>query len=215
MASTVVTILGIGALFCFFASLVPWTIGANIAAAEAAQQGDLPPVFAKTHATRGTPLGAAMLCSIVGTVFTLGYAALFSLTGGSIDAVFWNLFAFSSVIFLLPYIVMMLAFGKLRRLDPNRPRPYRVPGGAVLTWLITWVPTILLAAAAVFFVWNPYDFSFAVTGSILVGLAVTVGFQEYFCLKSPEWTRLRALERGEDPDTVRQFADVAVASLEG
>jgi hypothetical protein len=110
---------------------------------------------------------------------------------------------------------MMLAFGKLRRLDPHRPRPYRVPGGAVLTWLITWVPTILLAAAAVFFVWNPYDFSFAVTGSILIGLAVTVGFQEYFCLKSPEWTRLRALERGEDPDTVRQFADVAVASLEG
>ena len=207
VAAAVVTILGIGALFCFFASLVPWTIGANIAAAEAAQQGDLPKVFARTHPTRGTPVGAAMLCSIVGTIFTVGYAGLFSLTGGAIDDLFWNLFAFSSVIFLLPYIVMMLAFGKLRRIDANRPRPYRVPGGAAVTWLVTWVPAVLLAASAVFFVWNPYDYSVAVTGSILIGLVVTVGFQEYFCAKSPEWTRQRALERGVDPDTASQFAD--------
>jgi hypothetical protein len=106
----------------------PWTIGADLAGAEAAQQGDLLPIFATTHATRGTPVGAAMLCSIVGTVFTLGCAGLFSLTGGAIDDVFWNLFAFSSVIFLLPYIVMMLAFGKLRRLDPDRPRAVPRPG---------------------------------------------------------------------------------------
>ena len=54
-----------------------------------------------------------------------------------------------------------------------------------------------------------------VTGSILLGLAVTVGIQEYFCLKSPEWTRLRALERGDDPETARQFEDVAPVALEG
>ena len=190
-ANAVVTILGIGALFCFFASLVPWTIGANIAAAEAAQQGDLPKVFARTHPKRGTPVGAAMLCSVVGTVFTVGYAGLFSLTDGAIDDLFWNLFA----------------FGKLRRIDADRPRPYRVPGGAAVTWLVTWIPAFLLATAAVFFIWNPYDYSLAVTGSILVGLVVTVGFQEYFCAKAPEWTRQRALERGDDPDTVRQFDD--------
>ena len=207
VASVVVSILGIGALFCFFASLVPWTIGANLAAAEAAAQGDLPPVFAKTHPTRGTPIGAAMLCSIVGTVFTLGYAGLFSLTGGAIDDVFWNLFAFSSVIFLLPYIVMTLAFRKLRRTDPDRVRPYRVPGGATFTWLITWVPTVLLVAAAVFFVWNPWDVNGTATVSILGGLVVTVVIQEIFCAKSPTWTRQRALERGEDPETAVQFAD--------
>ena len=208
VASTVVTILGIGALFCFFASLVPWTIGANIAAAESAQPGALPKVFARTHPDRGTPTGAAMLCSIVGTVFTLAYAVLFSVTGGSIDEVFWNLFAFSSVIFLLPYIVMMLAFGKLRRIDPDRVRPYRVPGGRTMTWLVTWVPAALLAAAAVFFIWNPYDSSWAVTGSILIGLAVTVGIQEYFCARAPRWTRDRALERGEDPDAEPELAVV-------
>lgn len=207
LATVLVTALGVGALFCFFACLVPWTIGANLAAAESAQQGDLPKVFAKRHPRRGTPVGAAMLTSVVGTVFTVGYAALFSLTDGAIDDVFWNLFAFSSVIFLLPYVVMMLAFRKLRAIDPDRPRPYRVPGGHTWTQVIAWVPTVLLAAAAVFFVVNPYDFSWSVTGSILVGLVVTVVIQEWFCHKAPEWTRQRALERGEDPDTARQFAD--------
>ena len=207
VAHVVVTALGIGSLFCFFASLIPWTIGANIAASESAQQGDLPKVFSRTHPDRGTPTGAAMLCSVVGTVFTLGYAGLYSLTHGAIDDLFWNLFAFSSVIFLLPYIVMTLAFRKLRRTDPDRVRPYRVPGGATFTWLITWVPTVLLVAAAVFFVWNPWDVNGTATVSILGGLVVTVVIQEIFCAKSPTWTRQRALERGEDPETAVQFAD--------
>ncbi|MCV2395714.1 APC family permease [Actinotalea sp. M2MS4P-6] len=207
VAHVVVTVLGIGALFCFFASLVPWTIGANLAAAESAQQGDLPKVFARKHPVRGTPVGAALLTSVVGTVFTVGYAALFSLTDGAIDDVFWNLFAFSSVIFLLPYIVMMLAFRKLRRIDPDRVRPYRVPGGAVAIWVFTWIPTVLLAAAVVFFVWNPFDFSWAVTGSILIGLAVTVVLQEWFCHKSPQWTRERALERGDEPEAEPELAE--------
>ncbi len=201
-ANVVVAVLGVGALYCFFACLIPWTIGANIAAAESAQQGDLPKVFARTHAQRGTPTGAAMLCSIVGTVVTVGYAVLFSLTNGAIDDLFWNLFAFSSVIFLLPYIVMMLAFRKLRRIDPDRPRPYRVPGGPVVEALVTWVAVVLLVVAAVFFVWNPFDFSMEVTGSILIGLAVTFVIQEIFCKRSPEWTRQRAIERGETPEPV-------------
>lgn len=110
LGNVIVSILGIGALFCFFACLIPWTIGANIAAQESAREGDLPKIFARTHPTRGTPIGAALLCSIIGTVFTLAYALLFQVTGGAIDDLFWSLFAFSSVIFLLPYIVMILAF---------------------------------------------------------------------------------------------------------
>jgi amino acid transporter len=150
-----------------------------------------------------------MLCSVVGTAFTVGYAVLFSFTDGAVDDVFWNLFAFSSVIFLLPYVVMMLAFGKLRRIDPDRARPYRVPGGATATRLVVWVPTVLLSLAALFFVWNPFDYSWSVTGSIVAGLVVTVAFQEWFCHRSPQWTRERAIERGEDPDTAVQFADAA------
>ncbi|HEY0215729.1 MAG TPA: APC family permease [Cellulomonas sp.] len=195
VAQAALAVLGVGSLFCFFACLIPWTIGANIAAAESAQQGDLPTVFARTHPERGTPIGAAMLCSVVGTVVTVGYGGLFALTDGAVDDLFWNLFAFSSVVFLAPYIVMMLAFGKLRRADPDRPRPYRVPGGRAVALVTTWVPTALLVVAAVLFVINPFDFSLETTVSICLGLVVTVVIQEVFCARSPGWARARALER--------------------
>lgn len=194
LATVLVDVLGIGSLYCFFASLIPWTIGANLAASESAQLGDLPKIFARTHPTRGTPVGAALLCSLVGTGVTVVYAVLFAVTDGAVDDLFWNLFAFSSVIFLLPYIVLMQVFAKLRRTDPDAVRPYRVPGGRVLTGIIAWVPTILLVAATVFFVVNPFDFSWAVTGSILIGLAITVVIQEIFCAKSPVWAAARAAE---------------------
>jgi amino acid transporter len=45
VARAAVTVLGIGSLFCFFAALIPWTIGANLSAAEAGNRGSLPKVF--------------------------------------------------------------------------------------------------------------------------------------------------------------------------
>jgi hypothetical protein len=42
---------------------------------------------------------------------------------------FWSLFAFSAVIFLLPYEGMLLAFVKMRIVDADHHRPFRVPGG--------------------------------------------------------------------------------------
>lgn len=194
-ARVIVTILAIGVLFCFFACLIPWTVGANIAAAESAIQGDLPKVFSKLHPKRKTPVGAAFLTSVVGTVFTVAYAALFAITDGRVEDLFWNLFAFSSVIFLLPYVALMLAFLKLRKIDPDATRPYRVPGGIVWAHLLTWIPVVLLLLAALFFVVNPFEFDPAVTVSILVGLGITVVIEEYFVYKSKVWQVQRKAEQ--------------------
>lgn len=49
-----------------------------------------------------------------------------------------------------------------------------------------------------FFVVNPFDFSAEVTGSILIGLVVTVVIQEIFCAKSPGWAAERAAEAETD-----------------
>jgi amino acid transporter len=197
----VVDALGIASLYCFFALLIPWTIGANIAAAESAQVGDLPKIFGRTHPVRQTPTGAALLCAVVGTAVTLIYAVLSKLTNGSVDSLFWSLFAFSSVIFLLPYVVLMLSFLRLRKIDPDTPRPYRVPGGHALTVCTTWVPIVLLVAAAVFFVVNPWSFDWSTTGPILVGLAITFVIQEIFCAKAPAWAAARAAEAASAADS--------------
>lgn len=199
VAHVVLVILSIGILFCFFACLIPWSIGANIAAAESASEGDLPPIFGKLHPKRETPVGAALLTALTGTVVVVCYAILSAVTNGAVDDLFWSLFAFSSVLFLLPYIAMMLAFLRLRKCDPSAERHYRVPGGKIMVYVITWVPVILLVMAAFFFVVNPFDFNPMATFSILGGLVISVIVQEYFVYKSTtDWRKRAAIREAQD-----------------
>lgn len=198
------TVVGIGILYAFFAALIPWTIGANRAAAEASEQGDLPPVFKRMSAKHRTPVGAAAFTALVSAAITLIYGVLFSLTSGSIDALFWSLFAFSSIVFLLPYVAMSMAFLRLRRIDPHAHRPYQVPGGTAGAWTSAILVVLLLVAAVVFFVWNPWlEFDATTTSLIVTGLIATVIAQEVLVWRSPRW---KATEHPE--------AD-AVVDLEG
>ncbi|TKB45375.1 APC family permease [Thalassotalea mangrovi] len=101
--------LGIGALYTFFSNGTTWSMGANRAAAEAAIDHELPKVFAR-ESKHGTPLGAAVLLGIAASVLLLLYGML----AASNEDLFWSLFAFSGVIFILPYVAMCTAFIKIR-----------------------------------------------------------------------------------------------------
>jgi amino acid transporter len=68
---------------------------------------------------------AAVLMAVIGAGVTLLNYSLFA----SNESVFWTIFALSSVVFLLPYLLMFPALLVLRRTHSERPRPYRVPGG--------------------------------------------------------------------------------------
>jgi amino acid transporter len=117
---------------------------------------------------------------------------LFSLTNGDIDALFWSLFAFSSIVFLLPYVAMSLAFLRLRHIDPHADRPYRVPGGQVGAWLSSVLVIVLLVASVFFFVWNPWaEFDATTTWLILGGLAATFIAQEVLVAASKRWKPAR------------------------
>ena len=186
-ATVVLTILGIGALYCFFAVLIPWTIGANLAAKEASQRGDLPKAFGITHPRRQTPTGAALMTALVGTAITLIYGVLSWLTQGSIDTVFWNLFYLSSAIFLVPYIVLMLVFLKLRKVDPNASRPYKVPGPSWWIHALAWVPLVMLVCSVIFFILNPFQFDWSWTAPVLIGFVVAIVIGEILVVKAPQW----------------------------
>ena len=149
--ATFVTLLGIGALFTFLANMVTWTLGANRAAAEAAARGDLPAVFGKLHAAHGTPANAAIVTGVVSTIVMIVYGFIAADT----EDLFWTLFAFSSIVFLLPYLLMFAAFTKLRRSDADRPRPYRVSGGAIGARLLALLCSAFILQAIVLFVWVP------------------------------------------------------------
>jgi len=62
------------------------------------------------------------------------------------ESVFWSIFALSSIVLLLPYLLMFPALLVLRRKQPDRPRPYRVPGGAADAWV-----SVVLSLAGIHF----------------------------------------------------------------
>lgn len=67
---------------------------------------------------------------------------------------------------------------------------------------------MFLSAAVLFFVFNPWDLHPTTTLAIVVGLIFTVIIEEIFCRKAPQWTRERALERGEAIDPAEVTAAI-------
>ncbi|NTV36269.1 MAG: APC family permease [Anaerolineaceae bacterium] len=179
IGGVIVTVLGVGALYTLLANMVTWTMGANRTAAEAAMEGELPAVFGKLHKTNNTPTGAFILTGIVSTLVLVVYGFM----AGSSEDLFWTLFAFSSMVFLLPYLAMFPAFLKLRFSDKDAVRPYKVPGGNILATILVVVCELFIIQAVVFFVWvpgEPIDWAFA--APVLIGVAVTLVLGEILML---------------------------------
>jgi glutamate:GABA antiporter len=181
LGNIAVIVLGIGALYTFLANMVTWTMGANRTAAEAANEGELPAFFSKLHPKNQTPVGAYVLTGIISSVVLVVYGFM----AGSNEELFWTLFAFSSIIFLLPYLAMFPAFLRLRTLDKDIKRPYTVPGGKVLATIIAVVCEIFILQGILFFIWvpgQPVDWTYTI--SILVGVAVTIIIGEVILWRS-------------------------------
>lgn len=167
---TAVYVLGIMALYTFVANMVTWTLGANRSAAEAASEGALPAMFEKLHPVHKTPASAAIVTGLVTTVVIVIYGFM----AANAEDLFWTLFAFSSVVFLLPYLLMFAAFLRLRTIDADRPRAYRVPGGNGVAWILSLVCMAFIVQAIVFFIYIPGDFDWNYAMSITAGVAVTL-----------------------------------------
>ena len=174
--SVLVYALGIAAIYTYFTNMTTWSMGANRSAVEAAHAGELPALLGRENAVHRTPAMAFTVMGVVATVVLL-FAAAFIKTQ---DSLYYALFAASSVIFLLPYLLLFTAFLRLRQIDGDRPRPYRAPGGAVGAWLWTSIATLAIFASTVLFLWPeipnaPEDWSY--TGPLLaiVGVTLVVG----------------------------------------
>ena len=89
---------------------------------------------------------------------------------------FWSLFAFSAVIFLLPYQGMLLTFIKMRKVDGDHPRPYKVPGGLVVARLTAWTCFTVLALSVVLFTYTPGE---GMQWPVLIGVLITLAIGEF------------------------------------
>lgn len=172
-----VMVLGVLALFTFFSNGVTWGMGSNRAAQEAAVGGELPNFFAISSKSKGTPVGAAIAMGVVSTLLLL----LYGFMAGNNEDLFWTLFAFSAVIFLLPYQGLFLAFLKLRRVDAERARPFKIPGGYPIALLCGFGCVLVLALTKILFMYVPGE---GVQWAVLLGVVVTCLVGEVFIRSS-------------------------------
>ncbi len=169
--------LGIGALYTFFSNGTTWALGGNRAACEAAQAGELPNFMGQENKDSGTPVGAAISMGLVATAALI----LFGVLAGNNEDLFWDLFAFSAVLFLLPYVGMSLAFLKLRTLHPDRHRPFRVPGGNAFAKLCAYTCVVVLILAIASFCYVPGE---GMAWPVFIGSIALMVVGEFFILSS-------------------------------
>jgi glutamate:GABA antiporter len=139
--------LGIGFLYACVANIVTWSLGVNRVAAAAAAEGALPAALGRLHPRYNTPHRAFVIMGVVSSLLLLGNAALSSNAAN----VFWMVFKLSGLCFLVSYLMAFPAFALLRQKQPDRPRPYRMPGGLGTAWTAAIVCWLFIALACVLF----------------------------------------------------------------
>lgn len=145
MSPLFITVIGIMLLFSMFSNQLSWAVGINFVARYCSQNGGgMPKVFGVSSKKSGAPIGAAFMDGILATVLVLLAPLMPS------DGLFWNFFALNLVMLLLSYVPLFPAFLKLRKMDKDIERPYKVPGGPKLLAAVAYVPLALLCVALIF-----------------------------------------------------------------
>jgi glutamate:GABA antiporter len=148
--------------------------------------GYLPHMLQRTN-THGIPVAILVLQGVIGTVLCLAFTVL-----PTVESAFQILSQLSNIMFLAMYLVMFVAAIRLRYTQPNKPRPFRIPGGNFGMWFVGVVGLLGAAIAGVLSFMPPPQIS---TGSpvIYVGLLLASTAVEIvipfiiFAFRRPTW----------------------------
>jgi putative glutamate/gamma-aminobutyrate antiporter len=160
--------------------------GPSIGLLAVGKAGYLPRALQKTNA-HGIPVPILLL---QGFVITLLCVALLVLP--SVQSAYQILSQMATIIYLVMYLVMYAAAIRLRYTQPDKVRPFKIPGGNVGMWLVG-VVGLLGAAVALAFSFIPPDQistgSPAIyVGILLVGCAVFVAIPfVFYAFHKPTW----------------------------
>lgn len=139
--------LSLLAVLGLFTYIIPWIMAASRAAVEAANAQEMPAIFAITN-KHGSPYGSNMLTGVISTVALIIYGFM----AGSADDLFWSLFAFANFLLFITYFFFFISFVRLRTIEADVKRPFRIPGGNGVAIAIALVPAVLLFIACLLFV---------------------------------------------------------------
>jgi len=179
-ARPIFIVVALGVMFTFIGNMVTWSIGSNESLAATGMDETAPGIFGHRHAKWDTPDYAFILMGVIATATTVLTYVLLNQASGA----FWVIFVLSSVVFLLPYLLMFPALIRLRQKFPDHPRPYRVPWGNFGLWLWTILCEVgIIFTLALFFLAPDPTIPSGVYYGVVIGASVAsiaVGFILYF-----------------------------------
>jgi len=123
-----------------------WIMGADRAQAMAALDGAAPRILGRFSSRFGTPIAVNLLSGIVATAVMV---LAFTITGGNALKYFTVVLSLAISTTTISYIVIFPTIIKLRYSHPHVPRPYRVPGGKAMPWVVGGLCTLWAIFASV------------------------------------------------------------------
>lgn len=166
--------------------VMSWISGPSRGLLWTAQEGEIPPILAKTN-KNGVQISILLVQGVIVTVLALTY---FVMT--NVSVAFFLLSAMTVTLYLIMYMLMYAAAIRLRYSQPNLKRSYRVPGGSPGMWCVAGVgfAGVLFAFIVGFFppsqlpVGSPTLYvGLVAAGTVLfTGLPLLIG-----AMKRPSW----------------------------
>jgi amino acid transporter len=138
--------MAIAFVLALLTSGTTWIMGSDRAQAVAALDGAAPRFLGRFSARFGTPI-AVNICS--GVAATAVMVLAFAITGGNALKYFTVVLGLVISTTTISYIVIFPVLIKLRMSHPNVPRPYRVPGGMPMAWIVSGLCTFWAILASV------------------------------------------------------------------
>jgi len=129
--SWITPVMGVLIIVGAVGEVIAWVLGPVRGLGVAARDGCLPPYLQKMNKQK-----VPVRLMFVQAIFVTIWGAVFVLLPGGVNAGFWALFALTTTVYIVMYLLMYAAAIRLRYSQPDRPRKFKVPGGKTGMWLL-------------------------------------------------------------------------------
>ncbi|MBB2995666.1 amino acid transporter [Paeniglutamicibacter cryotolerans] len=168
------------------AQLSTYLVGPAKAMGVAAAQGNLPPSW-REHNHRGSPVAVLLIQAVISSAIALLFVLI-----PSVNTAYWILTALTTQGLIVMYLLMFAAAIKLRYSQPDTARPYRIPGGKPVIWIVSGVALVALGFAFVIGLFPPSNtnaptwlyFILMLAASLLLTVGAPFIFWKF---KKPSW----------------------------
>jgi len=143
-------LVALGFAISLFTSAATLLIAVSRSYALVALDRAAPMLLGTFNRTYGTPIVATLLSGILATVTMVTAILVTTFGSGSIGTLFAQVLGVAISTALLAYLLIFPAFLILRYKYPAIPRKYRVPGGLVGAWIVTFLPMVYVGIACYF-----------------------------------------------------------------